>query len=68
MATTMDRKKLLKVVKALPDDCSLEDAVYRIQVWAAIEEGLESLRKHGGIPHDVVVARLKKKWSRRRSR
>jgi predicted transcriptional regulator len=66
MATTMDRKKLLKVVKTLPEDCSLEEAVYRIQLWASIEAAEADIAAGRVYTQAEVERRLRAKWQRRR--
>lgn len=65
---TLDRKKLIQAVRKLPEACSLEDAIYHLQVWAALQESEESLRQHGGIPHEQVVAHFRRKWAKKPTR
>ena len=66
MATTMDRKKLLRVVRELPENCCLEEAVYRIQLWASIEAAEADIAAGRVSPQADVERRLKAKWQRRR--
>ncbi len=65
MATVMDRKKLLKVVRDLPESCTLDEAVYRIQLWAAIEEAEADIAAGRVSTQSEVESRLKAKWRRK---
>mgnify|MGYP001596873269 CR=1 FL=1 len=66
MTVSLDRRKLLRVVKELPESCSLEDAVYRIHLWAAIEEAETDVAAGRVQPQDAVEQRLRSKWQRQR--
>ena len=46
--------------RTLPEDATYEDAQYRLYTLEKIAAGLESLEKHGGIPHDEAKKRMAK--------
>lgn len=65
MALIPSRKK---TEKSLEYDHSIEERAEGIMIeetpemLAAIDEGLESLKRDGSIPYEVVKAQLEKKW------
>ena len=57
--TTMTEKEIvLETIRALPDDCSLEEIAERIEFMAAVQKGLDQLDSGEGIPHDEVKRQL----------
>ncbi len=46
----------------LPDDCSIDDVLYHLYVVQAVGEGLADANAGHVIPHDQVVADLRRKW------
>lgn len=46
----------------LPDDCSLEDVLYHLYVVQAIGRGVADSEAGRVIPHEQVVAELRRKW------
>jgi len=52
-----EKEIVLKAIRALPDDCSLEVAE-RIKFMAAVQKGLDQLDRGEGIPHDEVKRQL----------
>ena len=46
----------------LPDDCSLDDVLYHLYVVQAIGRGLADSEAGRVIPHEQVVADLRRKW------
>ena len=55
----MTQKEIvLETIRALPDDCSLEEIAERIEFMAAVQKGLDQLDKGEGIPHDEVKRQL----------
>jgi hypothetical protein len=48
----------LETIRALPDDCSLEEIAERIEFMAAAQKGLDQLDSGKGIPHDEVKRQL----------
>jgi len=53
-----EKEIVLETIRALPDDCSLEDTAERIAFMAAIQRGLEQLDKGQSIPHEEVKRQL----------
>lgn len=52
-----------ELLDRLPDDCSLDDVQYHLYVVQAVERGRTDGRAGRVIPHDVVAAELRRKWS-----
>ena len=53
-----EKEIVLETIRALPDDCSLEDIAERIEFMAAIQKGLDQLDRGEGIPHDEIKKQL----------
>ena len=53
-----EKEIVLETIRALPDDCSLDDIAERIEFMAAVQKGLDQLDKGEGIPHDEVKKQL----------
>ena len=53
-----EKEIVLETIRALPDDCSLEDIAERIESIAAVQKGLDQLDTGEGIPHDDVKRQL----------
>lgn len=51
-----------QVLQQLPDDCSLEDIMYRLYVRDRILKGLDSARQEGTLTHEEVESRLSR-WT-----
>ena len=51
------------LLERLPDDCSLDDVVYHLYVMQKVEAGLADAEAGRLIPHDVVAAELRRKWT-----
>jgi hypothetical protein len=49
-----EKEIVLETIRALPDDCSLEEIAERIEFMAAVQKGLDQLDRDEGIPHDEV--------------
>jgi predicted transcriptional regulator len=55
----MTQKEIvLETIRALPDDCSLEEIAERIEFVAAVQKGLDQLDRGEGIPHEEVKSQL----------
>lgn len=55
----MTQKEIvLETIRALPDDCSLEEIAQRIEFMAAVQKGLDQFDRGEGIPHDEVKKQL----------
>ena len=53
-----EKEMVLETVRALPDNCSLEEIAERIEFMAAVQKGLDQLDRGEGIPHDEVKKQL----------
>jgi len=53
-----EKEIVLETIRALPDDCSLEDIAERIDFMAAVQKGLDQVDRGEGIPHDEVKRQL----------
>jgi len=53
-----EKEIVLKTIRALPDNCSLDEIAERIEFTAAVQKGLNQLDNGEGIPHDEVKKQL----------
>ena len=53
-----EKEMVLETIRALPDNCSLEEIAERIEFMAAVQKGLDQLDKGEGIPHEEVKKQL----------
>jgi predicted transcriptional regulator len=53
-----EKEIVLETIRALPDDCSLEEISERIEFMAAVQKGLEQLDRGEVIHHDEVKRQL----------
>jgi len=53
-----EQEIVLETIRALPDDCSLEEIAERIEFMAAVQKGLNQLDRGEEIPHDEVKRQL----------
>jgi hypothetical protein len=53
-----EKKVVLETIRALPDDCSLEEIAERIEFMAAVQRGLDKFDRSEGIPHDELKRQL----------
>lgn len=53
-----EKEIVLETIRALPDNCSLEEIAERIEFMAAVQKGLDQLDKGEGIPHEEVKKQL----------
>ena len=58
MPHRITREQMLEVIRELPEDASVDDAIEKLVFLAKIEEGLAQLDRGEGIPHDEVKRRL----------
>ena len=54
------KQMVLKVVRKLPDDASIEDAMEQLLFMAKVEKGLQQAEAGKTIPHGRVQERMKK--------
>jgi predicted transcriptional regulator len=53
-----EKEIVLETIRALPDDCSIEEIAERIEFMAAVQKGLDQLDKGATVPHDEVKKQL----------
>jgi predicted transcriptional regulator len=53
-----EKEIVLETIRALPDDCSLEEIAERIEFMATVQKGLDQLDSGESIPHDEVKKQL----------
>ena len=53
-----EKEIVLETIRALPDNCSLDEIAERIEFMAAAQKGLNQLDNGEGIPHDEVKKQL----------
>jgi predicted transcriptional regulator len=53
-----EKQMVLETIRALPDDCSLDEIAERIEFMAAVRKGLDQLDRGEGIPHEEVKKQL----------
>ena len=52
------RERMIEVIRELPEDASVDDAIERLVLLAKIEEGLAQLDRSEGIAHQEVKRRI----------
>lgn len=58
MANRITRDRMVEVIRRLPADATVDDAIEQLVFLAKIEEGLAQLDRGEGVPHDEVKRRL----------
>ena len=59
----MEAKESVRaLLDRLPDDCSMDDVLYRLYVLLAIERGQADVAAGRTLPHEQVEEELRKKW------
>ena len=53
-----EKEIVLETIRALPDNCSLDEIAERIEFMAAVQKGLDQLDAGEGIPHEEVKKQL----------
>ncbi len=53
-----EKEIVLETIRALPDDCSLDEIAERIKFMAAVQKGLDQLDREERIPHEEVKKQL----------
>jgi hypothetical protein len=56
------KEAVLDFVKKLPDDCSLDDIQYHLDVLQTIERGRTEVAQGKTVSHDQVKQELRAKW------
>jgi len=52
------KERILEVLRSLPPDATVDDAIERLVFMARVEEGLAQLDAGQGIPHEEVKRRF----------
>lgn len=53
-----EKEIVLETIRALPDNCSLDEIAERIKFMAAVQKGLDQLDRGEGVPHEEVKRQL----------
>ena len=53
-----EKEIVLKTIRELPDDCSIDEIADRIEFLAAMQKGLDQLDCGEGIPHEEIKRQL----------
>ncbi|HET6891547.1 MAG TPA: hypothetical protein VFH31_10625 [Pyrinomonadaceae bacterium] len=53
-----EKELVIKAVRELPDDCSIDEIADRIEFLAAVQKGLDQLDRGEGIPHEEIKKQL----------
>lgn len=53
-----EKEIVLQTVRALPDDCSIDEIADRVAFLAAVQKGLDQLDHDEGIPHEEIKKQL----------
>lgn len=54
---------VIEAVQKLPDSSTLQDIRREIEFMAAVQEGLEQIRRGEVVPLDTVEKKLRGKWA-----
>ena len=57
------KQQVIDVVQGLPNNVSLADIQYRLDVIASVNKGRSEIRQGKGIPHVKAKEILRKKWN-----
>ncbi len=58
MQEPFTRDRSIEVLKAMPADATVDEAIERLVFVAKIESGLAELDRTEGVPHDEVKSRF----------
>ena len=58
MSQRITRDRMIEVIRDLPEDATVDDAIARLVFLAKIEEGLVQLDRGEGVPHEQVRQRF----------
>jgi hypothetical protein len=50
------------ILESLPDDCSIDDVLYKLYVVQAVSRGDTDVREGRTRPHAQIEAELRRKW------
>ncbi len=54
------KKQAIKVIKSLPDDCTIEDIQYHLYVLEKVERGIRAIDEGRVVPQEEVEKRVRK--------
>ena len=54
------KEEVIKIIKELPDNATIEDIMHQLYVRAKIEAGLKELNEGKGIPHEEAMEKVSK--------
>lgn len=63
---TLTKPQIVRAVASLPEDATVEDAIERLLLLSAIEQGLNDVRAGRTVPHAEVVREMEERiaqWS-----
>ena len=52
------KQKVMRILQAMPDDCTWEQVRYRVELCAKIEIGEAEIDAGRGIPHEQVMQEM----------
>lgn len=55
---SLTKEKVIELIKALPDDITVDDIVEELYFKSQVDEGLAQLGRGEGIPHEDVEKRM----------
>ena len=58
MQESFTRDRIIEVLKAMPADATVDDAIEKLVFLAKIESGLAELDRSEGLPHDEARSRF----------
>ncbi len=58
MQERLTRDRIIEVLRAMPPDATVDDAIERLVFLGKIEAGLAELDRSEGIPHDEAKRRF----------
>jgi predicted transcriptional regulator len=58
----MKKRTAQTTLKSMPDEFQLDELLERLVFIEQVEKGLVELKEGKGIPHDKVMASIKRKW------
>lgn len=64
MAMSLTKEKVIELIRALPDDITVDDIMEELYFKSQVDEGLAQLDRSEGIPHEDVEKRMSKWLSR----
>jgi hypothetical protein len=62
----LTKEKVIELIKALPDDVTVDDIMAALYFRSQVDEGLAQLDRGEGIPHEDVVDFLRGRLDERR--